>query len=144
MVYSRRTLAKLYSMAGTGYIYYFRRLRTAPKMTLVKYDPIGMAVYIISSSSARGVFRVQATGSTNDIQLAKFGLMHSNPADIFSILYKYVDSSIISFIRLLGWRNERLHLLAFLLKRFRQLGRFIRPLFSLLLVSWFQEILARF
>ena len=38
---SRIILAKLYSQAGTGYIYYFRRPRTAPKMALRKYDPVG-------------------------------------------------------------------------------------------------------
>jgi ribosomal protein L33 len=38
---SRIVLAKLYSHAGTGYIYYFRRPRTASKMALRKYDPVG-------------------------------------------------------------------------------------------------------
>lgn len=34
-------MAKLYSMAGTGYAYYKRRLRIAPKLEMVKYDPLG-------------------------------------------------------------------------------------------------------
>jgi ribosomal protein L33 len=38
---ARLTLAKLYSAAGTGYMYQFRRPRTSSKLELVKYDPIG-------------------------------------------------------------------------------------------------------
>jgi ribosomal protein L33 len=38
---ARLTLAKLYSIAGTGYMYYYKRPRTNPKLELVKYDPLG-------------------------------------------------------------------------------------------------------
>lgn len=37
----RYIVAKLYSLAGTGYIYHKRRLRIAPKLEMVKYDPLG-------------------------------------------------------------------------------------------------------
>lgn len=42
---SRYILAKLYSMAGTGYMYHKRRLRMAPKLEMVKYDPLGKTYY---------------------------------------------------------------------------------------------------
>lgn len=32
-------------MAGTGYIYHKRRLRIAPKLEMVKYDPLGRVFY---------------------------------------------------------------------------------------------------
>lgn len=34
-------VAKLFSSAGTGYTYTFRRPRTSPKFELIKYDPVG-------------------------------------------------------------------------------------------------------
>jgi ribosomal protein L33 len=34
--------AKLFSSAGTGFTYTFRRPRTSPKFELRKFDPIGM------------------------------------------------------------------------------------------------------
>jgi len=37
----RVVVAKLFSNAGTGYVYTFRRPRTSPKFELMKYDPIG-------------------------------------------------------------------------------------------------------
>ena len=34
--------AKLFSSAGTGFTYTFRRPRTAPKFELRKFDPVGI------------------------------------------------------------------------------------------------------
>ena len=34
-------VAKLFSSAGTGFMYALRRPRAAPKLELRKYDPIG-------------------------------------------------------------------------------------------------------
>lgn len=39
---ARVILVKLLSSAGTGYNYIKSRPRTAPKLTLMKYDPMGM------------------------------------------------------------------------------------------------------
>ena len=49
---ARLTLAKLYSIAGTGYIYSYKRPRTNPKLELVKYDPLGMQILIFNLSIA--------------------------------------------------------------------------------------------
>lgn len=37
----RIVAAKLFSSAGTGFMYTLRRPRTAPKFELRKYDPLG-------------------------------------------------------------------------------------------------------
>ncbi|PWN37800.1 putative 50s ribosomal protein L33 [Meira miltonrushii] len=36
---ARVVIARLFSTAGTGYIYTMRRLRLADKLSMMKYDP---------------------------------------------------------------------------------------------------------
>ncbi|KAH7265150.1 uncharacterized protein BKA55DRAFT_685628 [Fusarium redolens] len=42
---ARLVHARLVSMAMTGFFYTFKRPRTAPMMSMLKYDPIGTASY---------------------------------------------------------------------------------------------------
>ncbi|KAM0202224.1 hypothetical protein ACHAPA_000112 [Fusarium lateritium] len=43
-VKARLVHARLVSMAMTGFFYTFTRPRTAPMMSMLKYDPIGTAI----------------------------------------------------------------------------------------------------
>lgn len=53
----RYMLAKLHSIAGTGYIYFKKRLRVSPKLEMVKYDPIGTDMLCVRFSNTRGIVR---------------------------------------------------------------------------------------
>ena len=100
----RIVVAKLYSLAGTGYTYTFRRPRTAPKMELLKYDPFG-----------KNASKVVLIGikSASMCSLLKTSLMDPLDANIsersrqYKLFYIILIQGLVSFLffprRLFRW-----------------------------------------
>lgn len=63
-------IARLVSSAGTGYTYTTRRLRTADKLNLIKYDPKGTFPLFLSRSLSRATHQLRSP-TTRPVQRDK-------------------------------------------------------------------------